>query len=266
MRTFVAVIKLILFVLTTLLCYLLGIVGVVLSVFGFDDRVWATYFLQLWGKSTCYILGIKVKIEGNPPKPPFFLVANHLSYVDVMVLLSTVRGVFVAKSEVSSWPLFGFMTRTLGMIFINRAKRTDVRRVNNLIAKNITPSQGVLVFPESTTSEGTRVLPFKSSLLAYPAQINMPVHYAILHYSTPEDELHACDSICWWGDIPFFTHFVRLLKIKGGDATVTFGKDPIIESDRKQLSDKLYQSVNSQFKKVISISEFEERVKNLEKV
>lgn len=259
MRTIFAALKLILFSISTVFCYLLGILGSLLSLLGFKGRFWTTFSLKIWGKLSCFILGIKVSVKGTAPVPPFFLVSNHLSYVDIMMLLSQVRGVFVAKNEVSNWPLFGFMTKTLGMIFINREKRTDVKRVNDLISKNITPNQGVLLFPESTTSEGTQILPFKSALLAYPATKNFAVHYATVYYETPKNEIHACDSVCWWGDIDFLTHFFRLLKLKRIYGTIHFGDFPVIENDRKLLATKLYQNVSSQFKQVISKQDFDKR-------
>ncbi len=232
--------------------------GHIISLFGLPGRKWSVYFLRKWGASVCFILNLDVKVQGNPPEPPFFLVSNHLSYVDIMMLLSKLKCVFIAKSDVANWPFFGFMTRTVGMLFVNREKRSDVKRVNDLIARNINEAQGLLLFPESTTSAGKEVLPFKASLLAYPAEMKMPVHYASITYATAKGEPHASNSVCWWGDVTFFSHFIDLLKLKKISGTISFGDEPILENDRKELAKELYKKVNSQFIPVIDKKEYAE--------
>lgn len=256
MRKVRAVFKLIAFILVTVISYLLVLIGVIADYLGLRGRRWSTYFLSFWGKWTCRIMGLKIQVHGEAPKPPFFFISNHLSYVDIMMLISKLRCVFVAKSEVMSWPIFGFMTKTVGMLFVNRSKKTDVKRVNDLIRKNISKDQGVLLFPEGTTSAGVEVLPFKASLLAYPAQEPIPVHFASISYQTPEDEVHAHKSVCWWGDSPFLPHFLSLLQLKSIEGTITFCEKPILNTDRKQLATELHEKVSEHFTSVIDADEF----------
>ena len=230
----------------------------ILTAIGINARAWSSYFLSLWGKLICLIIRLKITTEGTPPEPPFFIVSNHLSYVDIMMLISKIRCLFVAKSEVMSWPIFGFMTKTVGMLFVDRSKRSDVTRVNKLISKNITKHNGILLFPESTTSAGYEVMPFKASLLAYPAEQKMPVFYATIGYSTPPSEQPAYMSVSWWGEVPFFSHFLNLLKLKKISGHVTFGEAPVIHSDRKELARLLQEKVSSNFDPVIDYSEYAE--------
>ncbi len=248
-------IKLLLIMLVTVFCYLLVLPGYVFSLIGLKGRAWSTYFLSLWGALMCKVIRLEITVHGTPPKPPFFFVSNHLSYVDIMMLISKLRCVFVAKNDVLSWPLFGFMTRTVGMLFVNRNKRSDVKRVNKLISDNITEEQGILLFPESTTSGGFKVLPFKASLLVYPAENNIPVHYSTIRYETPEGEINASDSVCWWGDVTFLSHFTDLLKLKKIYGTITFGDEPILNNDRKLLAEHLYRKVSEGFVPIIEQSE-----------
>lgn len=259
MRYLRAFVKLVLIALATLFCYLLILPGVILGLTGLNTNGWKTYFLSLWGKLTCAIIGLKVKVKGKAPKPPFFIVSNHLSYLDIMMLISELRCLFIAKSEVMSWPIFGFMTRTVGMLFVDRSKRTDVRRVNKLISKNINSKQGLLLFPEGTTSPGYEVMPFKASLLAYPAEQEMPVFYATITYSTPEGDIPAYESVCWWGDAGFISHFFNMLKLKKIYGTITFAEHPVIHSDRKQLAQLLFEGVASNFDPVIDYSDYAEK-------
>ncbi|MCW9708300.1 1-acyl-sn-glycerol-3-phosphate acyltransferase [Aliifodinibius sp. 1BSP15-2V2] len=178
------------------------------------------------------------------------MVSNHLSYMDVVPLWLAVDGTFIAKSEIKSWPFFGWGTKILGMIFIDRALKRDVQRVNNMIKSTITEDQGIIIFPEGTSTKGETVLPFHPSLLEYPAQHNVPVSYATLTYQSFDPNKPASEYICWWGGMSFLDHFWELLKMPGFKADITFGSKRIVNADRKQLSDQLHQLVKANFQPV----------------
>lgn len=256
MRLFIACIKLFLICISTTFFYLVLILGLFFSLIGLNGRKWLAYFLSAWGSSICRIMRLEVEVKGEPPTPPYFLISNHLSYIDVFMMISKTKSVFIAKNEVLSWPIFGFMSHTVGMLFVDRNKRTDVKRVNELISKRISEAQGILLFPEGTTSNGSKILPFKASLLAYPAENNLPVHYATIHYSTPESEPHASESVCWWTDITFPSHFIELLKLRKIYGTINFGSEPIANKDRKILATNLFEKANEQFIPVIENSAY----------
>ena len=207
---------------------------------------WKNHVITIWASLTANILGLNITLEGSPPKPPFFLVSNHLSYIDVVPLWYFLDGTFIAKSEVQSWPFFGWGTRTLGVLFINRELQTDVRRMNNQIAETISSSQGIIFFPEGTSSKGERVLPFNSSLLNYPAENEMPVNCAAISYRSNDDDRPAWSHVCWWGDMAFFPHFWELLKIKQVDVTVRFGPKHVGDN-RKKLAKQLHKEVSQSF-------------------
>lgn len=193
-----------------------------------------------------------INIKGDLGDPPFYLVSNHLSYIDVVPLWLCAEGTFIAKSEVESWPFFGWATKILGVIFIDRNIRRDVQRVNKLIASTITEEQGVIIFPEGTSTKGEKVRPFHTSLLQYPAEVKMPVHYVSISYKSYDPDRPASDYICWWGDMPFFSHFWELLKLRGFEVRVAFGNQTICHHDRKVLASKLQQAVEAEFDPVVS--------------
>ena len=209
------------------------------------DR-WKNRIITLWASLTAHILGFNISSKGSPPDPPFFLVSNHLSYIDVVPLWYFLDGTFIAKSEVAAWPFFGWGTRTLGVVFINRKLQNDVRRVNNRIAETISDNQGIILFPEGTSSKGERVLPFNSSLLNYPAKKEMPVSCASISYRSSDPGRPAWSHVCWWGDMAFLPHFWELLKIKKVDVTIRFG-NKITVNDRKELSKQLHKQVSEVF-------------------
>lgn len=204
-----------------------------------------------WAHCFIKIAGIKVKIIGTPPRPPFFMVSNHLTYTDIPLLRSIVEGVFVAKGEIESWFIAGKICRDMGAIFINRQNRRDIPRAGSQILESIENGEGVIVFPEGTSTKGEEVLKFNSSFLEFAAKADLPVHYASISYKTPPGEFPASLAVTWWEDISFGAHLWRMFQISEIEATVSFGETPIQSDDRKELARKLWEGVNEKFIPVI---------------
>ncbi len=204
-----------------------------------------------WARAVAHILKIRIIVRGPVPKPPFMLVVNHLSYIDIILLFSQIDCIFVAKKDLRSWPLLGFLIQASGNIFVDRESRRDIPRVNALIARNINKHHGLILFPEGTSTNGESVLPFKPSLLAYPASQQQAVSYASIRYQTPLSDMPAYLSVCFWGDMAFPRHLFGLLKLSEIQATLTFGNETLIENDRKILAQKLWQLVNETFEPVV---------------
>ena len=190
---------------------------------------------------------MRIEVIGSPPNPPFFLVCNHLSYTDIAALRAVVKGIFVAKNEVQSWFLAGRIVRDMGTIFINRTNRRDIPRAGEEIIARLDAGEGVIVFPEGTSTKGEEVLPFNSSFLEFAARGGVPVSYASITYTTPEGEMPASTAACWWEDIGFFEHLWRLFKVREYMATITFGEEPVINTDRKILAVELRRRVAEKF-------------------
>jgi 1-acyl-sn-glycerol-3-phosphate acyltransferase len=168
---------------------------------------WQSRVLRHWARATCTILGIRIESSGPHPGPPFLLVSNHLGYIDIAVLASQLDCVFVAKREVANWPIIGHLCRQVGTIFIDREHRSDVMRANAMIEQAIDQSRGVVLFPEGTSSRGSEVLRFRSSLLEIAARRDIPVNYAAIRYEAEDCDPPADQSVCWWGDMKFCSHF-----------------------------------------------------------
>ena len=194
---------------------------------------------------------MKVKIIGAPPRSPFFLVANHLSYTDIPVFRSVLETVFVAKGEIEGWFMAGKIVRDMGAIFIDRQNRRDIPRAGALILDRIGSGEGVMVFPEGTSTKGEEVLKFNSSFLEFAAKAHLPVYYAAITYRTPENERPASTAVAWWDDISFMAHLWRLFQVPKLEATITFGEEPILANDRKVLAQELQKKVSEQFTPVI---------------
>lgn len=208
-------------------------------------REWRNRNFRGWARASVRVMGLQIRVNNAAPRPGCFLVANHLSYVDVIVLSSQMDCAFVAKSEVARWPIVGFICRTMDTIFIDRHVRRDLPRVMQQIERTLQEGLGVVLFPEGTSSSG-QVLPFKTSLLELAARKQVPVHYARIAYTVPPGETPVEQSVCWWGDMTFPDHLVRLLQLPWFQADLAYGKEPIVAADRHVLGQKLWSAVSSQ--------------------
>jgi len=191
---------------------------------------------SIWGRGIAVLWGMRIQVEGPRPAHPFYLVCNHISYTDVIVLSAVCPAWFVSKAEVSSWPGVGALTRIALTLFINRETRRDVARLNTVMSDLIGQGESVMFFPEGTTSDGHAIAPFKPSLFQPAVDLNLAVQVAALSYRTPEESPQPEEVIAWINDEPFVPHFTRLLSSPGFTAHLRFAKEPITASDRKSLS------------------------------
>jgi 1-acyl-sn-glycerol-3-phosphate acyltransferase len=189
------------------------------------------------------IIGMRVHLQGSPPKHPFFMVSNHLTYLDLFVLTGAVGCIFVSRADVASWPLVGFMARRMNTIFIDRSRMRDTIRVNDEIREAMAQGYGVHVFAESGVSHDAQVRNFKPALLQPAAELNLPVHYASLHYQTPPGYPSAKAIVVWHEGVSLFQNMAGILRLPYFDAIVTFGAQPIQAPDRKALAAELTTAV-----------------------
>ncbi|MGB7202345.1 MAG: lysophospholipid acyltransferase family protein [Pyrinomonadaceae bacterium] len=244
MRTLIAAIRYVKFVSATLGLYSFWFVA---RVFMRDKIRWRQTIFEAWARSFVSISKMNIVVNGEPPEPPFFLVTNHLSYTDIAAISVIAKGVFVAKAEVESWFLAGRICRDMGTIFIDRKNRRDIPRAGELIVERLDAGEGVIVFPEGTSTEGREVLPFNSSFLEFAARRDLPVSYAAITYTTPEGEPAASKVVCWGENIGFVEHLWQLLKLSNYKAIITFGDAPIVNADRKLLAAELHDRIEEKF-------------------
>lgn len=216
---------------------------------------WRDAIFRTWARTVLRVLGVEVVVRGTPPAPPFFLVSNHLSYLDIPVIASRLDAVFVAKSEIASWPFLGTLCRGMSTIFIDRESRRDLPRAMRLIDHHLGFGQGVVVFPEGTSTQGAGVQRFQPSLLEVAARNGRPVHHAALSYRSPERENPTHLAVCWWGGMGFTSHFLEMARLSRITASLTFGAEPIRERDRKRLADRLRGAVIRDFEPVVPAEE-----------
>jgi 1-acyl-sn-glycerol-3-phosphate acyltransferase len=206
---------------------------------GLRPRAWAAVHdgsVRGWARGVARILGMRVTVEGAPPQPPFLLVANHLSYVDIILLWTRVPGDFLAKQEISSWPILGHLTRSAGTLFIDRTRAADLPRVIAELAAVLARRRGAIVFPEGKSTDGATVLPFRPSIFEVALGAACPVRCAAISYTTPPGAAPARLAVCWWGEVSFLDHLYRLLLLPRFEARLTFVDQEAQGADRKELA------------------------------
>lgn len=206
-------------------------------------RSWRRYIKRNWCAAVCRALAVRVEVVGEPPRQPCFLVSNHLSYLDIPVLGSLVDTVFVSKAEVARWPGVGLLATRADTIYVDRERKRRLPEVNARIRDVLAHGDGVVVFPEGTSTGGERVLPFRPSLLASAAELGLEVRCAGLAYASGPGDPPASESVCWWRDMPFGPHVLGLLRLSGIRARVVFPSEAVRSSDRKELAERLWRCV-----------------------
>jgi 1-acyl-sn-glycerol-3-phosphate acyltransferase len=208
---------------------------------------WRQIIFTLWSHSFVRISKMTVEIIGTPPKAPFFLVSNHLSYADIPALHYAADGVFVAKGEIRGWFLAGKIVGDMGNIYIDRKNHRDIPRAAKEIIEKLDDGEGVIIFPEGTSTKGEEVLPFNSSFLDFAARTDLPVSYCSISYQTPDGEMPASEAVCWWDDTVFLKHLFRFFSVRELTAIINFGDAPVANPSRKALARELHEKVTEKF-------------------
>ncbi len=144
--------------------------------------------LRQWSAGLLRCLGIALDVEGVPRPGGKLIVANHVSWLDIMAINAVAPSRFVSKAEVGRWPLVGTMVTLAGTLYIERTRPRDAKRVLTLLADTLKEGRTAAVFPEGTTSEGHTVMPFHANLLQAVIDADVPVQPVALRYS---DAVHS---------------------------------------------------------------------------
>ena len=207
----------------------------------FGDMRPATPFITvLVSKISLYLLSIRVKRLGNPLERPGAVVANHSSWLDIFALNSSQRLYFVSKSEVARWPGIGLLAKATGTLFIRReAKEAFVQK--KLFEQRIKMGHKLLFFPEGTSTDGMRVLPFKSALFQsfFDLELNSQCYIqpVTVTYFAPKNEDPRFYG--WWGDMSFAMHLLKTIAAKRQGKIEVRYHEPLLVSDfgkRKELA------------------------------
>lgn len=178
-------------------------------------------------------MGIPVSMKGEFPKCGA-VISNHLSYLDIVVLASLHPCVFVAKTEIATMPVLGWMTTNSGTVYVERGRGGSAIRASSAMKDAVDDGLPVVFFPEGTTSNGEKLLKFHSGLLGQALMAKIPITAAFLSYSLLEGnapQITVAEDVCW-GERPLLQHIWGFLGLRGVHVEVRFGEGPIAFSSK----------------------------------
>ncbi len=189
---------------------------------------WSRIAIYLWARLGLLLCGIKLEVRGKHMRHGGTVVANHASWIDIFTLLGAANISFIAKSEVRSWPVIGFLARVSGTMFVER-RQAAAKRQHEELLERLKKGDQIAFFPEATSTDGRRVLEFKSTLFSVFHTPDLVKHVWVqpttLSYFPPKGL--ARDFYGWWGDTDFGASVFAVLALsRGGKVLVTL-HDPV---------------------------------------
>jgi 1-acyl-sn-glycerol-3-phosphate acyltransferase len=185
---------------------------------------WVATFPCFYHRQCCRILGLRVRRVGRPTAArPTLFIANHVSYLDITVFGSLLPASFIAKHEVGRWPLFGWLAKLQRSVFIDRQVRSTAAQ-RDRIAARLAKREALILFPEGTSGDGNRVLPFKSALfsVADNSVIVQPVSIAYTQLDGMPIGRRLRPLFAWYGSMTMLPHLWRLLGLGTVEIVVEF--------------------------------------------
>lgn len=179
-------------------------------------------WLHRCGRTMLRAMGIRFRLEGQIPAGTAVVVANHLSYLDIVIAAAAMPCAFVAKEEIAAWPVFGTMARMAQTIFLNRASRASAWAAADQMVARLHQGVSTLFFPEGTSTDGSELARFHSTLFAAAIETGCPVVPAAIFYR-PHAAGMAERDLCWYGDDAFLPHLLKVLGLDHFTAVIRFG-------------------------------------------
>jgi 1-acyl-sn-glycerol-3-phosphate acyltransferase len=198
------------------------------------------------------LFGIRIRVLGAAPSKAALLLANHSSWMDIVIFSAVTPLSFVAKAEVGTWPFFGTLAKLQRTVFVTRTRRSETGQARDAIARRLGEGDVLVLFPEGTSNDGNIVLPFKSALLAAADSVLAgPDRVPVQPVSTAYVARHGIPMgrenrplYAWYGDMELVPHLWEALVAGPLDVVVQFHA-PLPALDRKELAKIAWETVRT---------------------
>lgn len=215
-------------------------------------RRWARTLPVVYHRWCCRILGFQIRVIGTPTSTrPVLFAANHVSYSDITVLGSVIAGSFIAKAEIAAWPFFGWLAKLQRSVFVDRRMRSTAAHRDAVTAR-LGDGDALILFPEGTSGDGNRVLPFKSALFAaaqpsedFPPVLVQPVSIAYTRLDgMPIGRLYR-PLFAWYGSADLAPHIWAMLGLGVVEVVIEFHPPALLADcgSRKALAAYCYARI-----------------------
>lgn len=204
--------------------------------------------IRWWLQACTRIMGLTIRVHGRPAPQAAYLVSNHVSWLDVLVIGSIRPVCFLAKSEISQWPLIGYLARRAGTLFIKRGQ--GVQSATRAVTDCLRHGHSVVVFPEGTTSDGSQVKPFYPRLFSVVENHETMVQPLALGYPSGR-AVHA--GVPFVDEEPFLKNLFKLIAFKKLSAVIYYTEPLAQNGDRKKLAEQARKQVSLAMEKIYSL-------------
>lgn len=230
-------------IILTLIHLVIGILCIVF--FPIINRESRRNLIKLWSLLLLKIFKINLIVNNDLKKilakKNYLIVSNHISWLDIFVINSAYPVTFVAKHSISKWPILNWLVKASETIFIDRKKITKIKETSKEIEDYLESKGSICIFPEGTSTDGSRLLDFKSNLLqtAINKDIEiLPVAIQYLH------DNKFCSAPAYYNDLSLFDSIINLIKLDNIVAKLTILPEIKSSFDRKVLANKAYAKIN----------------------
>jgi 1-acyl-sn-glycerol-3-phosphate acyltransferase len=174
-----------------------------------------------WSRILCFVCGLKLTTKGEIHNNPVFLVANHVTWLDIPVIHSYKLAGFVAKAEIAQWPILGWIVKSGETLFITRGKHESRKRVLSLIKDRLKQGRSIAVFPEGKVTDGSHVAQFHRQLMHAAIETQTPIQAIAIKYIRADDGKRN-DKVCFLGKESFIKNVFRILSLRSSMVELTF--------------------------------------------
>ena len=213
------------FLLSIALILPIVVVGILLSKL-FRLTSLNAFFLTRWSRLMCFISGVKINVHGKIGTAPVFIVANHVSWLDIPIIHSLTLAGFVAKSEIRRWPLLGWLSLAGDTLFLQRGSHHSRNSVIDTIKKRLLSGRSVAVFPEGTVTDGSHLRHFHRQLLVAAVETQTPIQPLAIKFLKNDGRRN--EEMAFINNEGFVRHVWRILTLPNSVVEVYCG-EPIID-------------------------------------
>jgi lyso-ornithine lipid O-acyltransferase len=217
-------------------------------------RRWRASITSRFCRILLPLLGIKLSVQSRErvcSGTGRLILANHLSYVDVLVIAALIPSIFITSFEVMHSPIEGLLAKCGGSMFVDRRSKANISRDIRTAAELLSRGFTVVLFPEATSSSGERVLPFKSSLMQAAFETKAEIIPACINYVSIDRKPISTltrDSVFYYGNMCFFNHFLGLLRLSSIQVELSFLEGIRAKTThRKSAAALAYRSISNAF-------------------
>jgi 1-acyl-sn-glycerol-3-phosphate acyltransferase len=216
--------------------------------FPFLGPQWQARLKRRWARGLLTILNVQLSVRGESPdlsSQGVMFVANHVSWIDIYLLFAVRPARFIAKAEIRSWPVLGWFALKTGTLFIERGKRQDTFRINQQAAAALKAGDCVALFPEGTTSDGTRLGHFHASLLQPAVHTEATLWPMAIRFHHPDGSVNTAPA--YVDNMSFGDSIRQVLREPVIHATITFAAPlPVQDKTRRELAHAAHRAISSQ--------------------